>query len=415
MNIALVRSPFIEIQTGVPIGLAYIQGALNKKHKVKILDFSFDVNNHFKFTCGQFTRNFTLNTKHPAIPYAYSQLERYCNVVIKQKPDVIGFHLAYSTSEFSIAMAQELKKHNIRMIAGGPDATFRVEELTKLKLFNAIVAGYGEEAVQQALENDGVFSAPLVRSKDYPPDYTGIEFKRYGGSYPILTTRGCPHNCTFCSQHLTYYYHNLDTVVAQIASMPPSCRVMLNDSNFNVNPKRTKEALGRIGKVIGNRTIHGFGFEVSPHFASYANEFATAKFAEIRLGIESGSVPVRNEMRKAKFTNDTVREMIKQVTACGTTVWAQFIFCYPSETDADREKTLELMHQIANENPKNKVQFFWFRFIVHHGTEKFFKERYGVVPDTIRDWTSPLYTPGRVEELADKLRPRLPANANIYL
>jgi magnesium-protoporphyrin IX monomethyl ester (oxidative) cyclase len=419
MKIILIRAPFIEIFSGAPIGLAYIQAELKKQgHEVKVFDFSFDVNNHFRFTCGQFTRNFVLDEKHPAIPYAYKQLERYCGIVLAEKPNLVGFHLSYSTFDYSITMAKRIRQAGIPVIVGGPDATYRAAELMKMGLFQAIVTGYGEEAVRTAVNLKspvGIYNVPLDQDKDYRPDYSGIEFTKYGGKYPLLTTRGCPHNCTFCSQHLRYHYHKVDTVVEQVSAMPDGCGILLNDSNFNVNPKRTKEVLGRMSQVIGKRNIHGFGIEISNQFPLYAEEFARCNFVEARIGIESGSESVRTEMRKPRFTNDAVREMVRRVTACGATVWAQFIFCYPSETDTDREETLELMHQLAAENPTNKLKIYWFRFIVHHGTEQFFKERYGVVPHTIRDWTSPNYTPGKVVELAAKLKARLPKNANIHL
>jgi len=415
MNIVLIRPPFIEVQTGAPIGLAYMQDVLKKKHSVRIIDFSFDVSAAAKFTCGQFTRNFTLKPNHPAHAYAYANLDRYCTSVANLKPDIVGFHLAYSTTDFALAMAKKFKAMGITMIAGGPNATYMAEELYATGLFQAIVKGYGEEAIETALHNSGIFEAPLDRSKDYVPDYSGIEFKRYGGKIPILTTRGCPHACTFCSQHLRYYYHSIESVSKQIAATPPNCGIMLNDSNLNVNPKRTKRLFSAIGKVIGNRYIHAFGFEVSSKFNSYAAEYTRCNFTEARIGIESGSLAVRKAMNKPTFTNVDVRNMIKQMTAAGTTVWAQFIFCYPAETNKDREETLALMHAIANENPKGKVQIYWFRFVVHHGTEDFFKDKYGVVCDTIRDWHNKNYNPKRIAHIAKKLTPRLPDCARIYL
>jgi radical SAM superfamily enzyme YgiQ (UPF0313 family) len=416
MKIFLVRAPFIEIQTGAPIGLAFIQNTLKRLgHLVRVIDFSFDVSAKHKFTCGQFTRNFTIKNSHPAHKYAYTQLNRYCNGILKQKPNAVGFHLAYSTTDFSLAMAKRLAGKGIRLIAGGPDATYRAEELKKLGLFDAIVCGYGEEAVKEALVKPGVFSVHLHQKANYVPDYTGVEFRKYGNQVPILTTRGCPHSCTFCSQHLRYYYHNIGSVIKQIRAVPSKCNIMLNDSNLNVNPKRTKELFREIGKVIGKRRIHAFGFEINPRFDEFMGEYARCNFSEVRVGIESGSPKVRKEMNKPQFTNEMVRKNIKKMTACGTLVWAQFIFCYPTETDADREATLKLMHQISRENPKGRVKFFWFRFVVHHGTEKFFEEKHGVTTQTIRDWNSPSYTPAKVAALAKKLQSRLPPNAKIYL
>jgi len=411
MRIALVRSPFIDPTTGVPIGLAYVQGSLkNKGHIVNIFDFSRDVGLRYPT---HLTRNFTVKDKDPAVAYAYKRMPVYCSAIREWKPDIVGFHLSYSTSDYSLEMARSLSGY--RLVAGGPEVNGRPEELQRTGLFRSLVRGYGEEAVHTALVQNGIVDGFLKKDTEYTPDYAGIEFGLYRGSYPILTTRGCPHRCAFCSQHTPYFYHTIKSVVEQIELSPKNCTIFLNDSNFNVNHKRTKELLSNVGKVIGGRRIHGFGFEVSPEFHTYLEEYRQCNFYQARVGIESGSRVLRDEMRKPRFTNEEVRTMVKQMTSCGTVVWAQFIFCYPGETSQQREETLELMHQLVDENPQGKVLVYWFRFVVHHGTEAFFKERYNVSAHSIRDWSSPAYPPGRVEELAAGYKKRLPKNANIHL
>jgi radical SAM superfamily enzyme YgiQ (UPF0313 family) len=334
---------------------------------------------------------------------------------MKLKPDIVGFSLSYSTVDFSTAMAKKLKHEGIRLIAGGPEATYKATELIESGVFDTVVLGYGEEGVKRAICESGIIEIPLDRKKEYVPNYRGIEFKRYGGRIPVVTTRGCPHSCKFCTQHLRYYYHSIDSVVKQIASTPRRSKIILNDSNLNVSPKRTKELFRNISEVIGKRCIHTFGMQVDPRFNEYMDEYSRCNFDEVRLGIESGSLKLRKEMGKSFFTNQMARKMIKNMTACGTKIWVQFIFCYPSETDEDREETLNLMEEIANENPAGKIGTYWYRFVVHHGTEQLFKDQYGVVTRTIMDWSNKIYSPKKVEEIANAIRPRLPVTAKLFL
>jgi len=74
----------------------------------------------------------------------------------------------------------------VRRIAGGPQAAFRPELLLASGHFDAVVRGYGEEAITAALEQDGLLSAPLLRGKDYRPDYRGIDLAPggSGGGWP---------------------------------------------------------------------------------------------------------------------------------------------------------------------------------------------------------------------------------------
>jgi radical SAM superfamily enzyme YgiQ (UPF0313 family) len=418
MKIILVRSPFIDIMTGMPIGLAYLQHVLKDAgHEVSIIDFSISVNQHFNFSSKQFNRNFELNKDHPAYDYAYRQIDSYCQEISKRNPDVVGFHLSYSTVDFACKMAEKLRVTNVRLIAGGPEATHRAEYLQNLEIFDAIVQGYGEEAVLCAIRKIiGIIEAPLIKNKDYRPDFTGVEHENYDGRIPIVTTRGCPRKCTFCTQHFPYFYHSIESVVDQIENAPPDCGIILNDSNLNFNPKRTRKLFEAIGQVIGERHVHAFGLEISPHFENYIEQFALCRIVEARVGIESGSPSVRKAMNKHSFKNLDVRRMVQAMTSCGSTVWAQFILCYPSETDDDRKQTLELMHQISQENPEGLVKIFWYRFVVHHGTEDYFKERFRITaPEGIRDWISPCHTKDHVMEIAERMRPKLPDNAVVYL
>jgi radical SAM superfamily enzyme YgiQ (UPF0313 family) len=387
MKIVLVRAPFIGTDTGAPIGLAYLQEALRD----------------------------TLNKSHPAFAYGYSRLDQYCQQIMKLKPDIVGFSLSYSTVDFSTAMAKKLKHEGIRLIAGGPEATYRATDLIESGIFDSIVLGYGEEAVKRAICESGIIEIPLDREKEYLPGYRGIEFKHYGGRIPIITTRGCPNSCKFCTQHLKYYCHSIDSVVKQIVATPRRCKIIFNDSNLNVNVKRTKKLFSRVGEVIGDRCIHTFGMQVDTRFNEYMDEYSRCNFDEVRLGIESGSLKLRKEMGKPFFTNEAAREMIKNMTSCGTKVWVQFIFCYPSETDEDREETLHLMKEIAKENPTEKIEIYWYRFVVHHGTEQLFKDQYGVFTRTIMDWSNEIYSPKVVEQIANTIKPRLPLSARLFL
>ena len=73
------------------------------------------------------------------------------------------------------------------------------------------------------------------------------------------------------------------------------------------------------------------------------------------------------------------------------------------------------MEEIAKENPAGTIGTYWYRFVVHHGTEQLFKDQYGVVTRTIMDWSNKIYSPQKVEEIANAIRPRLPVTAKLFL
>lgn len=414
MKILLVRTPFINIKSGPPIGLAYLSDVLKKAdHDVNVIDLNVDINRKFP-NIGKYTRDFTLLESHPAINGAYGLLDDYCREILTLSPDIVGFSLSYPTVEYGVAMARELSKH-VRCIAGGPQATYNEKKLLDLGCFDTVVSGYGEEAILEALYKKGIISKPLERSKAYTPDYSDIPIENYNGRLPVLTTRGCPHRCTFCSQNLPLFLHPVESAVDQIKNTPGVREVMYNDSNININTDRAEKLFTGIAKLKNPPRGHVFGLEIKKGFQRYISKMAEAGVKVARVGIESGSIRERNSMNKHPFDNDLVVEFVKELTSHKITTWGQFIFCYPDQTEDDRQETLRLMNRINDSCGTDHVKHYWYRFIVHHGTEAFFKERYGVISSSPLNWENSMYTPEKIEKIYETYAGIVPVNAKILL
>jgi anaerobic magnesium-protoporphyrin IX monomethyl ester cyclase len=145
-------------------------------------------------------------------------------------PDVIGagaltpfFYNALKTVE----IAKKIDKRIVTVL-GGPHVTFTAEEtLKKHPEIDVIVRGEGEYALLdliRCLEKEGdifkvkgiayhssdevlkTFLQPLVDVKELPlPAYHLLPMEKYyftvfGKFATILSSRGCPHRCTFCSE-----------------------------------------------------------------------------------------------------------------------------------------------------------------------------------------------------------------------
>jgi len=409
MRIVLVRPPFVSLSDGPPIGLAYISKVYKDHgHAVKVIDLNLKLRGKIKYS-----RNFIISSKSPIYISAYNNLNIFCNEILEYKPDVIGFSLSYSTIDFGLKMASILSKE-VRCIAGGPHASFNEHYLLDTGYFTSIVSSYGEEGAIDALTINGIINKRLKKEIEYLPDYTDIEVEKYGGRFPIVTTRGCPNNCTFCTQNHPYYYHSIESVINQLNNTPKIKKVMYNDSNINVNSNRTKELFYKISKNCPRRKSHVFGMEVK-NCEPYIENMAKCGVNEIRIGIESGSIRERNSMNKPKFTNEDVINIINMTTRYKIKIWAQFIFCYPDQTENDRFQTLELMHKINKFNPQ-LVKICWFRFLVHYGTENLFKNKYNLIFKGARiNWENEFYNPKKVTEIYSRYKKLVPANCKIYM
>lgn len=404
----------MNVKKGPPIGLAYLSNVLrNAGHEVNIFDLNVFINKKYR-NIGNYTRNFVLPESHKAVKFAYRKIDDYSTKILALAPDLVGFSLSYPTFQYGIELAKRLSKH-VRCIAGGPQATFNEKSLLSIGCFDTIVSGYGEEAVLKALTKKGIVTEELDRSKDYQPDYTDLPLNRYKGVLPVITTRGCPNRCHFCTQHLPLFFHSLDSIIDQIKRTPKVREIIYNDSNINISPKRTEYFFTELAKLKKPPPGHVFGLEVKKGFERYISKMSEAGIKIVRVGIESGAIRERNSMNKKFFDNDLVIAFIKELSNHKITTWAQYIFCYPDQTDDDRQETLALMARINSSCNPAFIKHFWYRFIVHHGTEELFQKKYGVISSSPLNWKNELFTPEKVEKLAEKYRLLIPINARIFL
>lgn len=414
MKVVLVRPPFVRWQDGPPIGLAFLKDFLQRHgHEVRVIDFSLRVAR----ACGcEYTRDFLLPDNHPARPFVAERLDAYCDEILAERPDVVGFSLMYCSLEIGLEMARKLKPH-VRCIVGGPQAAYNEQDLLDTGLFDTVVSSYGEEGLLEALNGrTGIIPSTLTKGFDYRPDYSDTPLADYDGMLPIVTTRGCPQKCTFCTQNHPYYYHSIESVLDEYRRHENIQRVMFNDSNINVNHKRTAELFEAVAGLPGPKPpAHVFGMQVRPNFEDYVPQMAAAGVFEARLGIESGSVRERASMRKPKFDNDLVVACVRELTRHKITTWMQFIFCYPDQSEDDRTQTLALMRRCNEEADPQYIRHFWFRFVVHHGMEKYFAHEHGVRLTTLKTWENRAYATGDVERLAAHYEREVPENAQIYI
>lgn len=414
MRFVLIRPPFVDLSYGPPIGLAHIQGVLREAgHNCVVFDINLDLAEKYNWL-GTYDRDFVISPDEPVHAYAWGRIDDYCEVVRRLEPDVVGFHLTYPTREYGVAMAERLSEH-VRCIAGGPEAAYNETDLLDLGCFDTIVSGYGEEAVLEVPHSTGVLSKPLTNGRDYVPDYTGIEIERYGGMLPLVTTRGCPRRCNFCTQNLSYHYQSIDSVMRQLRTTPDVRSVMFNDSNINVSRKHVTELFETIALSGGTAPSHVFGMEVSPHHDEYIPLMAKAGVFETRLGLESGSYRERGEMEKANFSNDLLVEVVKNLTDHKITTWVQQIFCFPSQTAEDREESLALMHRLNRECDPQYIKQFWYRFVVHTGRESYFEENFGVERGRLQTWSNDVYTAEVIDKLGREYKERVPDNCLMFV
>jgi radical SAM superfamily enzyme YgiQ (UPF0313 family) len=118
--------------------------------------------------------------------------------------DIIAVSFFTGFASEAYAIANQFKKKNKIIIAGGPHASFYEEE--SLQYFDTIIKGEAESVWKQVLDDAENGSLKKIYHGNPLDDFGTISSPRYDllpDKYfikkVIQATRGCPYSCSFCS------------------------------------------------------------------------------------------------------------------------------------------------------------------------------------------------------------------------
>ena len=144
--------------------------------------------------------------------------------IIDSNPEVIGLSSLVSNFSNTHYLARYIKSFNeeIKILVGGPYPTCVPERYLINKAIDAVCIGEGEHTFYKYLTEGDKTDGLMVRKNgqffrtnprprienldDLPfPDFTQIDLKKYHYRFKkgnplsgIITSRGCPYNCTYC-------------------------------------------------------------------------------------------------------------------------------------------------------------------------------------------------------------------------
>ncbi|HLC22638.1 MAG TPA: radical SAM protein [Candidatus Nanoarchaeia archaeon] len=317
-------------------------------------------------------------------------------IVDSFQPDMIGITLIATRIKLSYAMVDRLKElyPRIYTVAGGTHvasfkekvfrdckgldfAVKREGELTFLQLIDAVRTKETDYSFIKGLifKKDGA----VVETEDMPmiddldalplPAYDMFELEHYyawqRGVVPIVTSRGCPFRCVFCSINLTMGYkfrtRTPSNVVDELEYWYQNGmkRFDINDDEFSFFPKRVEEICDMIvarGLKIELRLFNGI--RVTDVYPELLAKMKKAGFTAITYALESGSPKVLKNIKKAITVEQAMKavEMTKEV---GIETTCNFIIGHPGETYEDALMTLEAIKNVKADrlNINNSVVY----------------------------------------------------------
>lgn len=347
MNMLYIRHfDSVERELHVPLGPLYLTAALEKA------GFSVDF------------RDYQLSSgEDPFSPRALTEF-------LENPSEIIGVSVMANLLPFTILALEQVKeRYPERTIIVGGVGPKSVEKLIleRFPWIDIIAEGESEisapillKALQEKAplqQVPGIFyrengsirhnpRSPRIEDLDglHLPAFHHIDLRKYAG-YGVITSRGCPYQCTFCSVAPIWdrrcISRSAESIVSEMRYVHEKAGAdlfLFQDEFFVSSRKRVLEfcrALRRSGLPLQWKA---FG-RVDITDRETMEAMASSGCLEIRYGIESGSAPILERIRKG-FTVEESTKIVSDALCLFPRVDSFFIWGFPFESMNDFYQTV---------------------------------------------------------------------------
>lgn len=363
-----------------PLGLlslaSYLDSLLHEKVKIKILDL-------FALGYEQCLKNGTLYIKGISPKY---EILRHLN---KFNPNIVGITCNFTAyAEDSLEVAKIIKESFPKtfMVMGGAHATMEANSILKNHIhIDCIVRGEGEQTFYELVnamrnntylehikgisyrdKNNNIISnadRELLENLDLLPviDRKYIDIERYkkitccalpftknNPVATIMTTRGCPFNCIFCSTKIMWRRlwraRSPKNVIKEIEYLVNELgykEIAIQDDQFVLDVKRVHEICDYIIQKKLNISLSiPSGTSIWLVDGDLLKKMKKAGFYRLCFPVETGNQNTLKFIRKP-VNLAKVKETIKMANKLGYWTQGNFIIGFPYETKEEIEETIK--------------------------------------------------------------------------
>jgi len=314
--------------------------------------------------------------------------EDIAHLIKKNTPDVVG--LTCSTPNFFRALElAEIARENshAKIVLGGVHASALPEFIMSSysDLIDCVVVGEGELTMLElvnAYENskniDDVKGVVLLKDgkvvrnecRQFVEDLDSIPFPardlipqslfvpnlhnaRYRNCVSILTSRGCPFNCSFCASRVVsgkkYRMHSAEYVLEEMAMLKREYRaeqLLITDDTFTINHERLEQICR--GMIDRRLDLKWFCFsQVNVVNRKILTMMKKAGCYNIGFGVESADEEILRRMGKP-IKPEKALEAVRMANEIGLKTQAFYIFGSPGETKEQMEATVRFAKKIES-------------------------------------------------------------------
>jgi radical SAM superfamily enzyme YgiQ (UPF0313 family) len=287
--------------------------------------------------------------------------------ILEIKPDVIGLSLFTHNRVETLKLVKEVKKAlpETIIVLGGPHATFLAEEIIKrYRGVDYIIQGEGEVSLHNLLNNiknsnkpvNKILHSKIIQNIDDLPgqgafsgSLIGID-PREQFSF-IITSRGCPHFCVFCSSPQFWQkrtrFRSPQNIIDEIQYLYENHGIIyfsVRDDNFTLDKKRVLK-FARLLQQSNMFIMWNCQARVDTVDDEMLIAMKRAGLEHIQYGVESGSEKILK-----RYDKHTSLKKIEQAAAATRRVGVYLSIYLMSgmigEQDNDIKATKTLIHKI---------------------------------------------------------------------
>jgi radical SAM superfamily enzyme YgiQ (UPF0313 family) len=362
MRLLLVE-PNIEGYALMPsMALATLKSFINNKtnHKAEIADFIFH--------------------KRDWEAYLKGKIEKF-------KPDLIGFSIMSFDYNQALKMARFVKRHyDIKIIFGGVHAILMPEETIKNREVDMVCTCEGEYVLKDLLDKKldckkvmGVWykkeNSEIVKNQNLRlienldglpfPDFEDYDLKKYflinNNHLPIMGSRGCPYNCTYCSNHairkkLEGKYVRIRSVDSLIQEIELRIKqyyslgmrfLFFYDDTFILDKKFVLEFCKKFKEKGFDKKLK-WNVNVRANLVTdeIIKAMKEAGCYEVRMGVEAGNDEIRNKLYKREMSEEQIYNAVKIIKKYKLHLRVQFIVGAPYDTKKTMNESYNMARKI---------------------------------------------------------------------
>jgi len=338
----------------------------------------------------------------------YNKLKEF---IINYKPDIISFSFKSFERNQALDVAKFINNLNVthwnnygkilKIIAGGIHPTLMPDEIMETGLFDAVVVGDGMGILEEILNTYESLNRKILYGKQHSDKnvYTNffysknqIERMKNTETATVLTTIGCPYECTFChSGNQTFFPLPIKNVAKYIIELYENYGVRnfhFLDDLFAYNLKRLQE-FNHIIKEHNTKIL--FSSQVSCRVDKFneeiAKEFVSMGVETVNFGVETVSFRLLQFLNKKHAPNECY-EAVNLCHKYELNCTVNLMFGIPTQNKYDYDLSLDF---IKTTNPDSVNCFI---YTPYPGTDLYdFCFRYNYISNEFNpnkfDWFKP--------------------------